>query len=124
MVDTAVAAADTRDFGPKPDSFLDETGGILPLRPNYVRRYYRDGGRLLAKAHSAVCIHDENGPRSPERWIASTVTADNPEPIPGEGLSFSISSAATSPSATPSSFAEIASSVPPWPPAARPISPC
>lgn len=89
MEETAIAAAaDTKDFGPKLDSFLDQTGGILPLRPNYVRRYYRDGGRLLTKAHGAVPVPSEIGPWSPERWIASTVTAYNPEPIPGEGLSF------------------------------------
>ncbi len=87
MADTA-AAPDTKTHGPAIDRLLDETGGILRLRPNYVRRYYRDGGRLLAAASGPVHAPGETGPWSPERWIASTVTAYNPEPIPGEGLSF------------------------------------
>ena len=89
MADIVLSAAvDTKEFGPKLDRFLEETRGILPLRPNYVRRYYRDGGRLVTKAHGAIATPAENGPWSPERWIASTVTAYNPDPIPGEGLSF------------------------------------
>ncbi len=80
--------ADTKNLGPELDGLLDRTGGILPLRPNYVRRYYRDGGRLLADTHDAVPAPKTDGPWSPERWIASTVTACNPVPIPGEGLSF------------------------------------
>ena len=70
------------------DRFLEETAGILPLRPNYVRRYYRDGGRLFAQARHGTAANSTTGPWKPERWIASTVTAYNPEPIAGEGLSF------------------------------------
>lgn len=78
------------------DRFMDETGGILSLKPNYVRRYYRDGGRLSAwrqRCDAATSIPGSKpaltpGSWTPERWIASTVTACNPNPIPGEGLSF------------------------------------
>ena len=87
MADTATAP-DTKTLQSIVDRFLDQTGGILPLRPNYVRRYYRDGGRLRANMQGATFAANENGPWTPERWIASTVTAYNPEPIPSEGLSF------------------------------------
>ena len=88
MADNAIAAADTKQIGEVVDQFLDKTGGILPLRANYVRRYYRDGGRLSGKTNGNTFVPSGSGPWSPERWIASTVTAYNPEPIPGEGLSF------------------------------------
>ncbi len=84
---TAVMAADTKTSSTV-DRFLDQTGGILQLKPNYVRRYYRDGGRLRTHARGGLSLANEHGPWTPERWIASTVTACNPEPIPGEGLSF------------------------------------
>ncbi len=66
---------------------MDRTGCILKLRPTYVRRFYKDGGRLgLAKTAGATF-----DPRTklfvPERWIASCVEAHNPHPIKGEGLS-------------------------------------
>ena len=83
-----VNATDTRKTERVLDLFLEQNDGILPLRPNYVRRYYRDGGRLLAQTKTGVSTGKEMGPWTPERWIASTVTAYNPEPIAGEGLSF------------------------------------
>ncbi len=80
--------ADAETLTSMVDRFLEETGGILRLRPNYVRRYYRDGGRLLARRQGNMPAVNDTGPWTPERWIASTVTAVNPDPIPGEGLSF------------------------------------
>ena len=78
------------------DRFLEDSAGILRLKPNYVRRYYRDGGRLSAWRERCDAATGKRqsvpvgapGAWTPERWIASTVTACNPEPIPGEGLSF------------------------------------
>lgn len=62
-------------------------GGLLPLRPTYVRRFYPDGGRLgLARRPGGTYL-----PRvrlwRPERWIASCVAATNPHPVPNEGIS-------------------------------------
>ena len=82
------SATDIKTLESVVDRLLDESGGMLRLRPNYVRRYYRDGGRLLARMQGNTPAVNEFGPWTPERWIASTVTAVNPEPIPGEGLSF------------------------------------
>lgn len=69
------------------ERLIERTGGILKLRPTYVRRFYKDGGRLgLAKKPGGTF-----NPRTklfvPERWIASCVEAHNPHPIKGEGLS-------------------------------------
>jgi hypothetical protein len=63
------------------DRWLRETGGILPLRPTLVRRFYASAGRL------GVRPRERDGASRPERWIASTVLATNPRPIAGEGLS-------------------------------------
>ncbi len=62
---------------------VERTGGILKLRPTYVRRFYKDGGRLGAKQ----LPHTQTQLFLPERWIASGVEAHNPNPIKGEGLS-------------------------------------
>ncbi|MCS7223733.1 MAG: hypothetical protein NZ959_04105 [Armatimonadetes bacterium] len=67
------------------ERLLHRTGGLLPLRPTYVRRFYRDGGRLPKPADST--IPTSKGLFVPERWIASCVEATNPDPIPMEGLS-------------------------------------
>jgi hypothetical protein len=56
---------------------------ILRLRPTSVRRFYRDAGRLGVRSRVAA----PRGVFRPERWIASTVLATNPDPIPSEGLS-------------------------------------
>ncbi len=82
------AILDLKDVQAALDRFMDDSGGILKLKPNYVRRYYRDGGRLLARQELHTSRSDLSGPWTPERWIASTVTACNPHPLPGEGLSF------------------------------------
>jgi len=84
----APETADMKDIEAALDRFMDESNGILKLKPNYVRRYYRDGGRLLAEQKLHTSKSNVSGPWTPERWIASTVTAYNPHPLPGEGLSF------------------------------------
>jgi len=61
---------------------------ILRLKPTYVRRFYVDGGRLGLGTKPGETYQPDSGLWIPERWIASTVTATNPHPIPGEGLSF------------------------------------
>src|SRR3989454_6491603 len=61
--------------------------GILPLLPNYVRRLYMDGGRLLIPHRPGGTYSSRVRMWRPERWIGSTVTAMNPHPIPGEGIS-------------------------------------
>jgi hypothetical protein len=67
------------------DRMLDR--GVLPFRPTYVRRLYKDGGRLgLARRAGGTYLPRVRLWRS-ERWIASTVTAANPFPIRGEGQS-------------------------------------
>ena len=67
------------------DRMLD--GGLLFFEPTYVRRLYMDGGRLgLSRKPGGTYL-----PRlrlwRPERWIASTVCASNPFPLPDEGQS-------------------------------------
>jgi len=61
--------------------------GILPLLPNYVRRLYMDGGRLPISRRPGGTYLRRVRMWRPERWIGSTVTAMNPHPISGEGLS-------------------------------------
>jgi hypothetical protein len=60
---------------------------VLRLKPTYVRRFYQDGGRLGLTAEAGATYQPLSGLWIPERWIASTVPASNPHPIPGEGLS-------------------------------------
>lgn len=63
---------------------LDRTGGVLRLKPAFVARTFYPGlGRLGVKKYYVgkrgwLC----------ERWIASSVLADNPIPVANEGLSF------------------------------------
>jgi hypothetical protein len=76
------------EFGGALDRALDAGQGILRLRPTYVRRFYMDGGRLGLGDAPGATYQAEAKLWVPERWIASTVTAANPHPIPGEGLSF------------------------------------
>ena len=70
------------------DEEVHRTGGVLRLRPTYVRRFYRDGGRLgiAGDTPGATLIPKENL-CYPERWIASTIPAVNPSPRRNEGLS-------------------------------------
>jgi hypothetical protein len=70
------------------ESWVEQSGGLLRLKPTYVRRFYQDGGRLGLAAEAGGTLQKESGLYVPERWIASTVTAANLHPIPGEGLSF------------------------------------
>jgi mannose-6-phosphate isomerase class I len=70
------------------DRILSETKGILKLKPTYVRRYYRDGGRLGLSKRSAKKPKTSAPMWFAERWLASTVTAAVADPIPAEGLSF------------------------------------
>jgi hypothetical protein len=66
---------------------LDRAGGILRLRPTFARRFYKDGGRLGRNRQPGGSFQKASGLYVPERWIASTVEAANPLPLPGEGLS-------------------------------------
>jgi hypothetical protein len=70
------------------ESWVEQSSGILRLKPTYVRRFYQDGGRLGLAATAGGTYQADSGLWVPERWIASTVTAANPYPQPGEGLSF------------------------------------
>ncbi len=70
------------------EPWIEQTGGLLRLKPNYVRRFYQDGGRLGLAATAGGTYQADSGLWVPERWIASTVTATNLHPQPGEGLSF------------------------------------
>jgi hypothetical protein len=81
------AAEITKDTAEAIQRFLSDSEGILKLKPNYVRRYYRDGGRLGAISLTNDSAASNAGSWKPERWIASTVTACNPDPIENEGLS-------------------------------------
>lgn len=73
----------------RPDQGLDRllARGVLPLLPNYVRRLYMDGGRLPISRRPGDTFLPRDRMWRPERWIGSTVTALNPHPIPGEGIS-------------------------------------
>ena len=82
-----IAAEITTDTAAAINRFLSDSGGILKLKPNYVRRYYKDGGRLTIKAQTNDATAGITGSWTPERWIASTVTACNPNPVANEGLS-------------------------------------
>ncbi|MGH7179637.1 MAG: hypothetical protein ACREJC_19840 [Tepidisphaeraceae bacterium] len=62
---------------------LIDRGGVVRLRPNFVHRFYPDGNRLRQpRAMRRLWRH------IPERWIASSVRADNRSPVPSGGLSF------------------------------------
>lgn len=66
------------------DRAIEEGDGVLKLKPTYVTRYYPHGNRMGQDR-----LRDKGDLRNvPERWIASTVNAINPDPIPNEGLSF------------------------------------
>lgn len=69
------------------EGIIEKTGGILKLRPNYVRRFYKDGGRLGLTKKPGGTFNPKTKLFVPERWIASCVEAHNPYPIKGEGLS-------------------------------------
>jgi len=69
------------------DELIERTGGILPLQPTFVRRFYMDGGRLGLGKKPGDTFQSDSKLWIPERWIASTVEAVNPHPISGEGLS-------------------------------------
>jgi hypothetical protein len=70
------------------EAWTEQCRGVLRLKPTYVRRFYQDGGRLGLAAEAGGTYQPQSGLWIPERWIASTVTATNLHPIPGEGLSF------------------------------------
>ncbi|RLI35032.1 hypothetical protein DRO55_05720 [Candidatus Bathyarchaeota archaeon] len=64
---------------------LDSNGGILRLEPAFVARTFYPGlGRLGLEDYY---VSPERGWIC-ERWLASSVEADNPVKVPGEGLSF------------------------------------
>ena len=70
------------------ESEIGKNRGVLRLRPNYVRRFYIDGGRLGLGENPGDTLNEQTGLYIPERWIASSVTAANVHPIEGEGLSY------------------------------------
>lgn len=70
------------------EPWIEQSQGILRLKPTYVRRFYQDGGRLGLSDRPGGTYQADSGLWVPERWIASTVAAANPHPVPGEGLSF------------------------------------
>jgi hypothetical protein len=70
------------------EPWIEQCRGVLRLKPTYVRRFYQDGGRLGLAAEAGGTYQADSDLWVPERWIASTVTAANLHPIPGEGLSF------------------------------------
>ncbi len=67
------------------DRLLD--GGLLFFEPTYVRRLYRDGGRLGLSPRPGGTYLPRVRLWRPERWIASTVRARNPFSLPHEGQS-------------------------------------
>lgn len=67
------------------DQMLDR--GLLFFEPTYVRRLYKDGGRLNRSPRPAKTAVSRAAMWRPERWIASTVSASNPFPVPEEGHS-------------------------------------
>lgn len=69
------------------DRLIDKQQGILKLVPTYVRRFYMDGGRMAGGKPGASFLPKDRMWK-PERWIASSTTATNPNPIRGEGLSY------------------------------------
>jgi hypothetical protein len=70
------------------DRELDRYQGVLKLRPNYVCRYYKSGGRLpVTPEQTALAARRRVSRWVPERWLASTVTALNADSVPGEGIS-------------------------------------
>lgn len=69
------------------ERIVERAGGILKLSPNYVRRFYKDGGRLGLTKKPGGTFNPQTQLFISERWIASCVEAHNPHPIKGEGLS-------------------------------------
>lgn len=67
------------------DRMLDR--GLLFFEPTYVRRLYMHGGRLGLSQRPRGTYLARLRLWRPERWIASTVYANNPFPLPDEGLS-------------------------------------
>jgi len=74
------------DLADRLTRFVESCGGIVPLKPTFVRRAYCDAGRLSGKKPGATKRRSD-GLFVSERWIASSTEAANPNPIPGEGLS-------------------------------------
>ena len=70
------------------DKLLENTRGILKLKPNFVTRYYMDHARLGLSEQPGGTYNSEINRWLPERWIASTALAAHSNPAPGEGLSF------------------------------------
>lgn len=69
------------------EGWIERTGSILRLRPAFVRRFYKDGGRLGLSKKPRDTFDPKTKLFVSERWIASCVEAHNPHPIKGEGLS-------------------------------------
>ncbi len=66
---------------------IEQSNGLLRLRPTYVRRFYPDGARLGLSKQPGGTLNPQTKLYTPERWIASTVEAANVHPVPDEGLS-------------------------------------
>src|SRR2546430_1179265 len=54
--------------------------GILPLLPNYVRRLYMDGGRLLISHRPGGTYSSRVRMWRAQRWVGATLTAMDPHP--------------------------------------------
>ncbi len=66
---------------------IDAGAGVLRLAPNWVpRTFLEPGGRLGLHRDDLFALGRERGGID-ERWLASTVAADNPGAPPNEGLS-------------------------------------
>ncbi len=61
---------------------IRRTDGLIKLRPEFVHRFYPDLNRL-----GQARFKRSNRQFIPERWIGSSVQADNPRSMPGGGLS-------------------------------------
>lgn len=67
------------------EAFINDHGGLVPLKPCLVGRGYRGGGRLAGKGPGMVRRRD--GQYLVERWIASTTHASWSRRDSGAGLS-------------------------------------
>src|SRR5439155_866865 len=73
---------DVRAWWPKILARLRRREGIVKLNPTFFPRFYRDLDRLGQKK-----LRTRVAPNFPERWMASSVEAINPPPLPSGGLS-------------------------------------
>ena len=68
------------------EQIIEREEGILRLTPAWVARNFLPPGRRLGVAEDQFDLGERGG--ICERWLGSTTRADNPFPVPDEGLSF------------------------------------